>query len=236
MEYDFLNPTRRRFFQIGSVSVVISSLPFPVLAQLEETSVSLDRYKPEFLNEEEWAFILAATARLIPSEGEGPGALEAHVPIYIDKALSGPWGQAADWYVAGPHDRNADPTLGYQAEATPAQAYRASIPEINRWCRERFGEIFAKITPQQQDEALTFLQKGEIPLSALQTAQFFAFLLQNTKEGYFADPQYGGNYRMAPWVYIGFPGARASFREWVERDNIPYRLGPVSLSGERAES
>ncbi len=31
-------------------------------------------------------------------------------------------------------------------------------------------------------------------------------LLQNTKEGYFSDPIYGGNKDMGAWKMIGFPG------------------------------
>ncbi|WP_425964153.1 gluconate 2-dehydrogenase subunit 3 family protein [Rhizobium nepotum] len=63
---------------------------------------------------------------------------------------------------------------------------------------------------------------------------FFPLLLQNTKEGYFADPIYGGNHGMQAWIYIGFPGARAAYTEWISRHNVPYPLGPVSISGERA--
>ncbi len=63
---------------------------------------------------------------------------------------------------------------------------------------------------------------------------FFTLLLQNTKEGYFADPMYGGNAGMAAWAYIGFPGARAAYTEWATRQNERYPLGPVSISGERA--
>lgn len=38
-------------------------------------------YKPAFFEAAEWAFVRAATARLIPSDGDGPGAIEAGVPI-----------------------------------------------------------------------------------------------------------------------------------------------------------
>jgi gluconate 2-dehydrogenase gamma chain len=59
-------------------------------------------------------------------------------------------------------------------------------------------------------------------------------LLANTKEGYFADPVHGGNHGMQSWKYIGFPGARASYAEWVDQHNKKYPLGPVSIKGERA--
>ena len=45
---------------------------------------------------------------------------------------------------------------------------------------------------------------------------FFGFLLQNTKEGYFSDPIYGGNRNKASWRMIGYPGLPATYREKIE--------------------
>ncbi|UXN05896.1 MULTISPECIES: gluconate 2-dehydrogenase subunit 3 family protein [unclassified Bartonella] len=194
----------------------------------------IDTYQRVFFNAQEWAFIKAATARIIPSDGAGPGAIEAHVPIFIDKQMMTTWGQGEDWYRHEPFDPKAPSYTGYQAEPTPAQAYRIAIARIDTWCSEQYGDIFANLKAEQQDEALTRIEKDEVPIDEFRSSDFFAFLLQNTKEGYLADPIYGGNHDMAAWVYIGFPGARASFLEWVEKDNVKYRLGPVSLSGERA--
>ena len=51
------------------------------------------------------------------------------------------------------------------------------------------------------------LESGEIKLDdGVDSKAFFAMLLQNTKEGYFSDPIYGGNKDMAAWKMIGFPG------------------------------
>ncbi|MDJ0930149.1 gluconate 2-dehydrogenase subunit 3 family protein [Breoghania sp.] len=89
------------------------------------------------------------------------------------------------------------------------------------------------MTPRPQDEALTALEAGKVGLPP-QLRDFFYFLLQNTKEGYFADPKYGGNHGMQAWVHIGFPGAHGSYAEWVNNYNADYPLSPVSISGERA--
>jgi gluconate 2-dehydrogenase gamma chain len=56
-------------------------------------------YVPVFFSADEWAFIQSATSRLIPSDGEGPGALEARVPVFIDLQLKGDFGAASDWYM-----------------------------------------------------------------------------------------------------------------------------------------
>ena len=59
---------------------------------------------------------------------------------------------------------------------------------------------------------------------------FFSQLLQNTKEGYLADPVHSGNQTMASRKLIGFP-ARADFIQVMENPDKSYPLGPVSISG-----
>lgn len=226
-------PSRRGFLKASAAGVALSGLAGPALARDTTPPVPLDDYKTEYLSADEWAFVMAATARLIPSEGDGPGAIETRVPVFIDRQLAGDFGSADDLYMEGPHVPDADPAFGWQTPLSPAEIYRQAIPAFNAWCETTHGGAFATLEPAQQDAALTALQKGEVGLDA-ELRDFFAILLANTKEGYFADPIHGGNHGMQSWVYIGFPGARAAFREWPERHNIPYPLGPVSISGERA--
>lgn len=196
---------------------------------------TLAEYVPEFFSADEWAFIQAATSRLIPSDGDGPGALEARVPVFVDLQLNGDFGHAADWYMEGPHRPDADPLLGFQAHSTPAEIYREGIVLFDAWCQQNHEAVFAELDETEQDSALLALQKGEVALPE-NLRDFFDLLLQNTKEGYFSDPQYGGNHDMGGWVHIGFPGARASFLEWNDpvTDNLTYPLGPVSIAGDRA--
>lgn len=224
-------PNRRQF--IKATAATSAMVQYPLLAQQKPAAPSLEQYQPIFFNAEEWQFLLAACDRLIPSGAEGPGALETHVPIFIDLQLNGDFGQAADWYMAGPHEPDADPTRGFQSPLTPAQIYQQAIHVINDWCQKNHQSSFAQLDAKTQDNILNALQKNQFPLEP-ELKDFFTFLLQNTKEGYFADPMYGGNFGMAAWVYIGFPGARASFTEWVDQQNVPYPLGPVSISGQRA--
>lgn len=226
-------PSRRSFLLASGAGVALTGVAMTFHANSKEAPIQLDKYQPEYFNPEEWAFVLAATARLIPSEGDGPGAIETHVPVFIDRQLKGYYGNADIWYMAGPHDPSATPDRGWQTPLNPAQLYRKAIPAFNAVCQERWGKVFASLTPAQQDEALTALQKAEIKLDP-ELSIFFTTLLANTKEGYFADPQHGGNHGMQAWKYIGFPGARASYAEWIDQHNRKYPLGPVSIKGERA--
>ena len=86
-----------------------------------------------------------------------------------------------------------------------------------------------------RDQALEALEDGKAELGGVADGKaFFALLLQNTIEGYFSDPIYGGNRDMGPWRMIGFPGARYDLRPFVGRFGEPYTLPPVGLMG-RAE-
>lgn len=226
-------PSRRSFLKATVASAAVSSIPLGVSNAKAEELPPLEEYKPVYFDTAEWAFIMAACGRLIPSEGEGPGALETRVPVFIDLQLAGDFGAAADWYMEGPHTPDADPHMGFQSPLTPAEVYRKAIPLFQEWCNATHGDAFEKLDAETQDAALTALQNGDVDL-APELRDFFSFLLQNTKEGYFADPQYGGNYKMQAWVHVGFPGARGSYLEWVNNYNAEYPLGPVSISGERA--
>jgi gluconate 2-dehydrogenase gamma chain len=200
---------------------------------------ALADYRPTFFSAPEWKFITAACDRLIPADEEGPGALETNVPIFIDQELNGSFGTADDWYMQGPHEPQAAAAMGYQLPYTPQELYRRGIAATEAFCRQEHQAGFDSLTPEQRDAVLTSLQKNQVDFTRfgeplLTAAAFFSFLLGNAKEGYLADPMYGGNKGMAAWKMIGFPGARASFLEWVGQHNVPYPLGPVSIKGERA--
>ena len=65
---------------------------------------------------------------------------------------------------------------------------------------------------------------------------FFKQLLDNTMEGFFADPIYGGNRDMVSWKMIGFPGARYDYRPYLSKHNQKLDLEPVSIAGRPAWS
>jgi gluconate 2-dehydrogenase gamma chain len=232
----FVRSSRRNFLQSSGAAFAIGQTS---LAQAQSQPVPpLENYEPEYFTSSEWTFILAATARLIPSDGDGPGAIEARVPVFLDRQMAGEYGTATDWYMQGPHDAAAAPQFGCQSPLTPAEVYRTGIEGFNAWCEATHGAQFAELSPADQDAALTALEKNAwtdgTAILPPEESDFFELLWKNTREGYFADPKYGGNHEMAAWVYIGFPGARASFTEWVTQHDVPYPLGPVSISGERA--
>jgi gluconate 2-dehydrogenase gamma chain len=196
-----------------------------------------DRPSPEdplagyvFFSAGEARFIEAAVSRLIPKDELGPGALESGVAVFIDRQLAGPYGQGDHFYLKGPFP-NGEPNQGWQMPK-PADVYRRAIAEVDRYAVDAHGAAFAGLTPDRQDELLKALESGQAELRGGADAKaFFTLLLQNTMEGFFADPLYGGNRGMAGWKLIGFPGARYNNRPFVTRHGEPYPLPPVSLGG-----
>lgn len=239
----FERSTSRRKFLIGAlVALPVTVLMTKGLTAAQAADIAapeLSEYKPIFFTDDEWQFILAATDRLIPAGGSGkaPGALETNVPIFIDQQMHGDFGQ--EIYMQGPFNSKAPGTMGYQIPFYPQKIYQRGIELANHYCQQQFNKPFRALSTQQKDDLLTKLQKNDVDFSALgeenmQASHFFSQLLSDTKHGYLADPIYGGNKGMKAWIAIGFPGARASYLEWVKQHNIPYPLGPVSIKGERA--
>jgi gluconate 2-dehydrogenase gamma chain len=190
-------------------------------------------YVPKYFTADEWRFLNAAVERLIPSDGPGPGAIETGVPEFIDRQMETPYGHGSYLYLQGPFHPDAPPTLGYQLRYTPRELYRSGIAAADEACRRTSGKAFAALAAGDQDSFLVLLEKNHVQLSGPPAGVFFAQLLENTREGYFADPLYGGNRGMAAWKWIGFPGARADFTDWIDQAGKPYPYGPVAISGER---
>lgn len=236
-------PTSRRKFLMGALlAIPVTTLiakGFTAAQAAELAAPELNDYKPIFFTPDEWQFILAAADRLIPAGGDGkaPGALETNVPIFIDQQMHGDFGR--EIYMQGPFNAKAPATMGYQIPFYPQKIYQRGIELADQWCKQNLQQPFHALTTQQKDDVLTKLQKNEVDFATfgednMQASHFFSQLLSDTKHGYLADPMYGGNKGMKAWIAIGFPGARASYLEWVKQHNIPYPLGPISIQGERA--
>ena len=182
-----------------------------------------------FFTANEAAFVEAVLARLIPKDELGPGALEAGVAVFIDRQLAGPYGQGDHFYLKGPFPKG-EPTQGWQS-SKPADVYREAISAIDRYTVDGDGAAFALLSPERQDALLKSFESGDAKLKGAEAKSFFTLLLQNTMEGFFADPLYGGNRDMAAWKLIGFPGARYNNRPYVTRHGEPYPLPPVAIGG-----
>lgn len=229
-------PPRRRFLKqtlsLIPLAAVGGSLSPQALQASQNAGVSAD-YVPSFFNPEEWQFVLAAVNRLIPEDEHGPGGVSEGVPVFIDKQMELPYGHGHLWYMQGPF-ASAEPELGYQSNLVPRDTWRRGISAVNAHCRKQQGKAFAELSAAQQDEILHQLEGGKLSFESVDGKLFFTQMLENAKEGYFADPLHGGNQTLASWKLIGFPGARADYQQVMDNPGKPYPLGPVSISGKRS--
>lgn len=175
-----------------------------------------------FFNPHQRATIEAAMARIIPSD-DMPGAREAGAVDFVDLYLSG-----IGYIYAKPDGSGFETLEGRRAEAWRQriailrQTYQSGIEALDALANKLFGADFVALSEQQQDEALTALERagsqaasaggapGEGP--ALQQTltetelEFFPLLVMHARQGFYADPIYGGNRDRAGWRAIGFPG------------------------------
>ena len=87
---DFLLNTGTLAPAMAVGSTAMGALSLPLATQAAETPATPQQaraYQPNWFTAEEFAFITAAVARLIPSDERGPGALEAGVPEFIDRQM-----------------------------------------------------------------------------------------------------------------------------------------------------
>lgn len=178
---------------------------------------------------EEVRTVEAAVDRLIPADDLSIGGKEAGCASFIDRQLAGSFGSSERLYMQGPFVAGL-PTQGYQSADTPVGRYRAGLAALNQHARTQFtGKAFSELAPADQDKILQDFEAGKVDFKP--AASFFNLLLQNTMEGFFADPIYGGNKDMAGWTFIGFPGARYDYRDYIAAHNQPFPLPPVSIAG-----
>jgi gluconate 2-dehydrogenase gamma chain len=224
--------SRRSFFKLAGAAAATAAVDATALTTeptASKTPQPAGATTYTFFNTAETAFIEPAVERLIPADENGPGALDAGVPFYIDKQLGGAWGAGERLYRSGPWQAGKV-TQGYQLPFTPAELFRNGLRGISSDLGKRGVTSFAKLGPQDQDAYLKTLQNGNLDLAGVPSGTFFESLLALTTEGFFSDPVYGGNRDMVAWKMIGFPGAYASYYELVDQYGIDFRRAPMSLA------
>ncbi|MBP1849137.1 gluconate 2-dehydrogenase subunit 3 family protein [Rhizobium halophytocola] len=186
----------------------------------------------KFFTPAEAATVEAIVDRLIPEDDLSVGGKDAGCAVYIDRQLTTFYGSSDRLYMQGPFKPGL-PTQGYQGEWTNAERYRRGLGAIAKYLNaNKSGATFASLSDEDKDAFLKDMEAGKVELpDDVDAKAFFALILGNTMEGFFADPVYGGNKDMASWKMLGFPGARYDYREYVSKHNQPFPLPPVSIAG-----
>ncbi|TDV72495.1 gluconate 2-dehydrogenase subunit 3 family protein [Pseudomonas sp. LP_7_YM] len=171
----------------------------------------------------------AIADRLIPADELSIGGKEAGCATFIDRQLAGDYGRGASLYRLGRFVKGT-PEQGTQSPFTPAERWRKGLAAIDAYCQKRFSKTFVQLDGAQQDELLRSMESGKLELDTeVETKELFEQILANVREGFFADPIYGGNKGMASWKMIGFPGARYDFRDVIGKKGQKLTIIPTSL-------
>jgi gluconate 2-dehydrogenase gamma chain len=86
--------------------------------------------------------------------------------------------------------------------------FRAGINAIDSEALATYNAPFAVLTCEQQIATLESIESGAVHTSwPISSARFFVMLVNVTAEGYYSDPQQGGNRGCASWVMTGFEDA-----------------------------
>lgn len=173
-----------------------------------------------FFDDHQRATIEAAMARIIPTD-DLPGAREAGAIDFLDRYLSG-----LGSIYAKPDGSGFEELVGKRAEAWQRRLdrvrarYLAGVADLDQRAQTAFGADFAALDASRQDRILAELEPrdhllagdGDDDTPPLQqtTAEidldFFPLLCLHTRQGFYADPIYGGNRGRVGWDLIGFPG------------------------------
>jgi hypothetical protein len=131
------------------------------------------------LTKEQQLILRAVVDRLIPPD-DFPGAWQAGVGDYLANQFGSDLVPLLDDYGAG--------LTALEAEA-----------------RARFQSRFPLLTLEQQDAILKHIEAGEILTSwDIDPSRFFNFLVNTTAEGFYSDPEQGGNRERISWSMTGF--------------------------------
>ena len=86
-----------------------------------------------------------------------------------------------------------------------AEFFNTGLDSIDLEARARFGEPFASLTPSQQSITLEAIQQGDVLASwQISPQRFFEMLVCTTAEGFYSEPQQGGNRGALSWTMTGF--------------------------------
>jgi len=134
------------------------------------------------LNEEQQQTLRAAIDRIIPPD-DYAGAWDAGVADYLVRQFEGDLSPLVDLYLAG-------------------------LTSLDDEANTRYRKTFAKLSDVEKDFLLSQVEQGEVLTNwTISPQRFFILLVETTVEGFYSDPEQGGNRGRLSWVMTGFESA-----------------------------
>ena len=183
----------------------------------------------QFFTSSEAATLEALVYQIIPPDPQTCGGKDAGCAVFIDRQLAGGYGAQEGDYTLGPFHTGTE-SQGPQTPLTPRDVYRRGLAALDQHAGTvQRGRTFGQLPPAEQEQILHDIEDGKLQLPGIDAKGFLKLLIDNTTEGFFADPIYGGNRDMCGWKMVGFPGARYDYRDWVDRHNERFPLPPIGI-------
>jgi gluconate 2-dehydrogenase subunit 3-like protein len=89
--------------------------------------------------------------------------------------------------------------------ADRAEFFRTGVDAIDAEALARFAKPFINLGPSEQTLTLAAIESGQVKTSwPISPAHFFEMLVNTTAEGYYSEPQQGGNRGAVSWAMTGF--------------------------------
>ena len=160
-----------------------------------------------FLNSAEAGTVEAVAEQIIPSEDGSPGARDAGVVYYIDRALA-----------------------GFMRELQPV--YRRGLRTVSVLAIATFGADFTELDADQQRALVESLDAAAAADPDDFAGRFYRIVREHTVQGFFGDPAYGGNRGLAGWKLVGFPGAQWGYTAEQMQPGVDARSIPILTVGD----
>ena len=131
------------------------------------------------LTEEQQLTLRAAINRIIPPD-DYAGAWDAGVGDYLARQFEGDLAPVVDLYLAG-------------------------LKSLDDEASARYQNTFEKLSDDEKDFLLSQVEQGEVLTNwTVSPPRFFTLLVETAVEGFYSDPEQGGNRDRVSWVMTGF--------------------------------
>ena len=131
------------------------------------------------LTEQQQRTLRAAIDRIIPPD-DYPSAWDAGVGDYLDRQF----------------DREL---------STLTEVYCQGLNSLSDEANLRYQRSFEELSDDEKDLMLSQVEQGDVRAPWTVSPQhFFSLLVETTAEGFYSEPEHGGNHGRVSWVMTGF--------------------------------
>jgi len=273
-----VDQTRREFLKLGlaaaASAVTASAIEIPMFGsqnssmqtQLNNANTQVANLKNRVntvvgfisLSVTEQSLLEKIVETIIPTDAD-PGAKEAGVIYFIDRALAGDYGQSANMFMDGPFvppGQTGPIAVGtqtysagspkvrvgagtnYQYPLNLREFWRVGLIALQAYANSAYGGNFETLSSANQLQLLQDLWTNKpTSFSNILPSDFAYELVFMTWAGFLMDPIYGGNQNKVGWTYTGFNGVNFGnfYGEGLDQKALmvattPTRLKPASLA------